>query len=478
MVMTRHVTYRAMDYFGLLCESGYSLRAVGPHVLFLRPGGEPLDLLSSSRRHRVAAAVRDLPWWQSTPCVRSYVLGVTVTALAAIGIAAAHLPLRPMQLFTFLILVGCGLASVAAASRIAYSQGGLVRDFLTVWILPVAILLPPFYALIAPIPLLAFTQWRVHRGVLHRRVFSGAAIGLAYGAASVAFRLVPGSVAGHSLGSGVHAVTWTLVVVGCELLAWLIHNTFILLAIKMSDRTADVLELLLNREALQADCVQFSFALLVTIVVAASPFLALFAVPSVLLVRRFLMHSQLVAQTRVDSKTGLLNAATWERESLAEVNRAIRTHTPLSVALLDIDHFKVVNDTYGHLTGDRVLKAVSEALRSLLRPYDLAGRFGGEEFVVLFPQTGEEDARHVAERLRTYIGSLGVPIDDTPDAACVSVTVSVGVAILDGGRRELTELLAAADAALYYAKETGRNRVRVMVDGTSQGERVGPEMPA
>ncbi len=410
--------------------------------------------------------------------MRYYVLGVTVTALSAAGVAAARLPLRPMQLFTFLILLGCGLASVAAASRIAYSQGGLVRDFLTVWILPVAILLPPFYALIAPIPLLAFTQWRVHRGVLHRRVFSGAAIGLAYGAASAAFRLVPGPVAGHSLGSGVHAITWTLVVVGCELLAWLVHNAFIIMAIKMSDPAADVLELLLNREALQADCVQFSFALLVTIVVATSPFLALFAVPSVLLVRRFLMHSQLVAQTRLDSKTGLLNAATWERESMAEVNRAIRTHTPLAVGLLDIDHFKVVNDTYGHLTGDRVLRAVSEALRSLLRTYDLAGRFGGEEFVVLLPQTGEEGARHIAERLRSYIGSLGVPIDDTPDAACISVTVSVGVAVLDGGRRELTELLAAADAALYYAKETGRNRVRVMVDGDSPGERVGPDTPA
>jgi diguanylate cyclase (GGDEF)-like protein len=418
--------------------------------------------------------VRELPWWQSGPCVRYYVLGVSLTALAAIGGAAARMPLHLIYFVTFTIVIGCGLASVAAASRIAYSQGGLVRDFLTVWILPVAILLPPFYALIAPIPLLAFTQWRVHRGVLYRRVFSGAAIGLAYGAASLVFRWVPGSVAGHSLGSGVHAITWTLVVVGCEFLALVIHYVFIILAIKLSDPTARLPELLLNGEALQADCVQFSFALLVTIVVSASPFLAFFAVPSVLLVRRFLMHSQLVAQTRIDSKTGLLNAATWERESMAEVNRAIRTHTPLSVALLDIDHFKVVNDTYGHLTGDRVLRAVSEALGSLLRTYDLAGRFGGEEFVVLLPQTGEDDARSIAERLRTYIASLGVPVDDTPEAACISVTVSVGLAVLDGGRRELTELLAAADAALYYAKETGRNRVRIMSDADAQGDRGDP----
>jgi diguanylate cyclase (GGDEF)-like protein len=179
------------------------------------------------------------------------------------------------------------------------------------------------------------------------------------------------------------------------------------------------------------------------------------------------MHSQLVAEARVDSKTGLLNAATWERESTAEINRAMRTHSPLAVALLDIDHFKAVNDTHGHLAGDKVLRAVSDALGALLRTYDLAGRFGGEEFVVLLPQTGEPDARQIAERLRAHIGSLSVPVTDAPDARSISVTVSIGLATLDVGRREITELLAAADAALYYAKETGRNRVRVMSDAES-----------
>jgi diguanylate cyclase (GGDEF)-like protein len=179
------------------------------------------------------------------------------------------------------------------------------------------------------------------------------------------------------------------------------------------------------------------------------------------------MHSQLVAEARVDSKTGLLNAATWERESTAEINRAMRTHSPLAVALLDIDHFKAVNDTHGHLAGDKVLRAVSDALGGLLRTYDLAGRFGGEEFVVLLPQTGEADARQIAERLRAHIGSLSVPVTDAPDAASISVTVSIGLATLDVGRREITELLAAADAALYYAKETGRDRVRVMSDAES-----------
>jgi diguanylate cyclase (GGDEF)-like protein len=159
----------------------------------------------------------------------------------------------------------------------------------------------------------------------------------------------------------------------------------------------------------------------------------------------------------------LLNASTWEREATVEVDRAVRTNTPLAVALVDIDHFKLVNDTYGHLVGDRVLRAVTDALRGQLRGYDLAGRFGGEEFVILLPQAREHEARKVAERLRTHIAGLEIPIDDEPDCLTfVRLTISVGVAALDGVARELTDLMAAADAALYYAKETGRNRTHVI----------------
>ena len=86
----------------------------------------------------------------------------------------------------------------------------------------------------------------------------------------------------------------------------------------------------------------------------------MFAVPTVLLVRRFMMHAQLLALARVDTKTGLLNASTWEREAETEIARAVRTESPLALALVDIDHFKLVNDTYGHLAGDKALRAVTD----------------------------------------------------------------------------------------------------------------------
>ena len=118
-------------------------------------------------------------------------------------------------------------------------------------------------------------------------------------------------------------------------------------------------------------------------------------------------HAQLVSASRIDSKTGLLNAATWQREAAIEITRATRKHTPVAVAILHVDHFKKVNDTYGHLAGDAVLAAIAATARALLREYDIIGRFGGEEFAIILPHTNVAEATPVTERLRAvpYAGS-------------------------------------------------------------------------
>jgi diguanylate cyclase (GGDEF)-like protein len=135
------------------------------------------------------------------------------------------------------------------------------------------------------------------------------------------------------------------------------------------------------------------------------------------------------------------------------------------VALLDLDRFKQINDTHGHLIGDEVLRHVADAMSGLLREYDLAGRFGGEEFVMLLPQTRAPDAFKIADRVRAHIARQPIP---TTGGEPVPVSVSIGVAALDAGSsRELTELLAAADAALYRAKASGRNQVQMI--STSRG---------
>ena len=421
-----------------------------------------MEASSVTRRLLAGAMVRDWAWWRLPWLLRCYVGFVPLATLALTGYAASQTSWQPGDLVKFLVLLGCGVISVVATPRIAYLQSGLVRDFLTVWVLPVAILLPPVYAMVTPVPLLIVTQWRVHRGVVYRRVFTGAAIGLAYGTGSFAFHAIPASFAGSTIGTGVHALTWTASVAACEVIGWLGHHFLLVSAVKLSDPAARVALLELNREALQADFAQIDLGIVITIVVAVNTVLAVFAVPTVLLARRFMMHAQLLAESRIDTKTGLLNVATWESEAEAEIARAVRTRSPLAVALMDIDHFKVVNDTYGHLVGDKALRAVTDALREQLRSYDLAGRFGGEEFAILLPQTREDHALSIADRLRTHIAGMSVPVSDPGKPEnCIRLTVSVGVASLDDTNRELTDLLAAADSALYLAKQAGRNRTHL-----------------
>jgi diguanylate cyclase (GGDEF)-like protein len=418
---------------------------------------------SLTRRLLPRAAVRDWAWWRLGWLLKGYVGAVTLAYVVLTCFAASQTTWTGSDLWKFALLLGCGLVSVAATPRVAYLQGGMTRDFITVWVLPIAILLPPFYAMVTPIPLYVLTQFWVFRGIVYRRVFTVGAIGLCYGAASLVFRAFPASFAGPAIGTGVHALTWAVAVAISEQVGRRGHQALIIGGIKLSNPTARLAEQELNREALAADFAEFDLGVMITIVVAVSVGLAVFAVPTVLLIRRFMMHGQLLAQSRIDTKTGLLNASTWESEAAVEITRAVRTGSPLALALVDIDHFKAVNDTHGHLVGDKVLRAVTDALQSQLRVYDVAGRFGGEEFAILLPHAREADALNVAERLRRHVAAMSVPVgDDAESGPFVKLTISVGVAALDGASRELTDMLAAADAALYYAKETGRNKTHVI----------------
>jgi diguanylate cyclase (GGDEF)-like protein len=414
--------------------------------------------LTSRLRRRLA--VTDWPWWRLPLPLRLYVAAPPVACLAVICVLAARTDWRLPDLAKFLLFVCCGMISVASTPRIAYKAGGITRDFSNVWVLPAAILLPPVYAALITIPICALIQWWVHRGVVYRRVFSAASISLPYAGASIAFHWLPASFAGSAVGSGLHALTWVVAVAACEIIAGKIHHFLIVGAVKLSDPKVRILDFELNREALQGDFVEIHVAVLITVLVAVSPALVVLAVPMLFLIRRFIIHPALLAQSRVDAKTGLLNVSTWEAEAESELSRSMRTRSPLAVAIVDIDHFKAVNDTHGHLVGDRVLRAVASALTSHLRTYDRAGRFGGEEFVLLLAQTGQNDACRIAERLRSHVAGMAVPIDDRPNAPTVRLTISIGVTAMEAGEaRELTDLLAAADSALYEAKQTGRDRI-------------------
>jgi diguanylate cyclase (GGDEF)-like protein len=415
-------------------------------------------------------AVRDWQLWTLPGRLVCYVLAVVAAYAAAIGAAASSTSLQPRDLAVFGVLLACSAASVELTRR-AGENAGLIKDVFGVWELPIAILLPPLFALIAPISRMVLLQWRIRRTLPHRRVFSAAAVGLSLGAASVTFHGLAGTVHAAAPGSLGFAVAWSLLAVLSAGVNSGMNKLLVGIVVKGSDPGAQVVRSLFRREPLYNDLAEMCIAVVIAYGVMTNLLVAVFALPFVTLLQRSLRHDQLVHASRIDGKTGLLNAGTWEREAATQVTRAARTRTPLAVALVDIDHFKTVNDTYGHLVGDRALKEIGDAFKLLLRDYDLVGRFGGEEFVLLLPQTREHDAYRIAERIRTYIAGAPIRAAAEPGADPVRVTVSIGMAALDSYRRDLTELLAAADGALYRAKQAGRNQVHMVTsDATGAGD--------
>lgn len=167
--------------------------------------------------------------------------------------------------------------------------------------------------------------------------------------------------------------------------------------------------------------------------------------------------SELMRSAATDSLTGLLNRRSFDESAQRELHRAERQHLQTSVLMLDLDHFKDVNDTYGHPVGDLVLASFSNVLRSSLRPFDVVGRYGGEEFCVLLPGTGIAEAISIAERIRVVASQTPVQTR----ASTVVYTVSSGVVEAPPGEISLDDLVEHADRALYQAKAGGRNCVHL-----------------
>ena len=341
-------------------------------------------------------AIRGWQIWALKEPLRGYLLSVITLAAIVIPLAAAHASWSASRMAIFVALLICGVVSIESTRAVKEIHGAIVRDLQPVWYLAIAVTLPPAYALAAPVPLLAYKLWRTPGLVIYRRVFSNATISLGYGCAAWLFHAAPSSAAGPAPGAGVHVLTWVSVAAGCGVLAWAINDGLIVIAIKLADSGARVRELVGNQDAVTADLIELSLGVSLALVVAINPVLMALALPSVLLYRRYMMSAQLVAQARVDPKTGLLNAGTWRREAEVEFARALRSSDPLAVVIVHIDHLQSVRDTAGHPAGEQVLRAIAGTLTESLRGHDLAGRFGADEFAVLLPRTDGDEARRIA----------------------------------------------------------------------------------
>jgi diguanylate cyclase (GGDEF)-like protein len=171
-------------------------------------------------------------------------------------------------------------------------------------------------------------------------------------------------------------------------------------------------------------------------------------------------EQRLLLAAMVDPLTGVLNRRRFTELSKIEEGRSRRHGLPFAVLMIDIDHFKRINDGFGHPVGDQAIRALAETCARSLRPHDLLARFGGEEFVLTLPQTDLEGAAVVAERVRQAVEQLALP----SEAGTVRFTISIGIATYRSGRL-LEEIIESADQALYRAKEAGRNRVELAIPG-------------
>jgi diguanylate cyclase (GGDEF)-like protein/putative nucleotidyltransferase with HDIG domain len=214
---------------------------------------------------------------------------------------------------------------------------------------------------------------------------------------------------------------------------------------------------LFSLESLSTDLVLTTLGVALATFWDLNPWLIPVALSPLLVLHRSLSVPQLQAEARVDPKTGLFNARHFATALNEELARAARFNRPMSLIMADLDLLRDINNTYGHLAGDAVLKGIAEVFRAQLRHYDVPARFGGEEFSILLPETPPEQALEIAERIRRAVAEREYEVETASEP--IRATVSIGVAGFPKDAMDANELIHQADLAVYRAKLQGRNRV-------------------
>jgi len=376
-----------------------------------------------------------------------YVLAVDILAIAATALAVVRFPPTTVTLTPFALLAaGMLLSAEAARSVERHREDTLLGLGLDIpWIFAGMLVLRPALA-VTLVVVSGLHQWfRVRRRLAYRQVFavaSTALAGLIAGALIVATGVRPSATPGPR-------DIALFIVAGMVFLA--VNAALVTAADGPPRRDAAA------GHAFDAAMVALGVALAWT-VTAAPLMLPLLAGVAVVLHRGGLARGRR-EHVAIDPGTGVLTSESWRDAADAELAAPGRREAGQAVLLLDLDHFRQLNERYGTRVGDGVLRAVADTLRAEVRSADLVGRSGGEEFSVLLPATGRFDAMAIAERLRLRIASTVVALKASGDGPqFVGVTVSIGVATCPADSGDLDDTLAAAGAALLRAKDAGRNR--------------------
>jgi diguanylate cyclase (GGDEF)-like protein len=412
---------------------------------------------------RLRDRLRGWELWSTPRAMLSYVLVLEalVLPLAIILLSTSHFGLRDLGRTGILALLAVAFEDLSI--RIARLRTRLAAyshvDMNSVWTFAAALVLPA--SMIAPLCLIVVGNTWLRHGRsggyrMYRQFFAGCvALASCYSAHLV---LVASSVRGAALPKSALDV----LVLVLALATYMAVNAGLLhAAIYLAMRPKSLRSLFGSWADISLEFATLCLGALTALAMLRNPLLAIFVVPPMFVLQRSVLTRQLEIAATTDAKTGLLNAATWHHVAGVELARASREGYGAALLIIDMDNFKAINDTHGHLTGDDVLKAVAGCLAEEMRGYDSIGRFGGEEFVAVLSDVDEPHALSVSDRIRQRIAELSIPTRDSATAVLDTLSCSIGVACYPTDGTDAETLLYAADAALYSAKRAGRNRVEL-----------------
>ncbi|MQA61675.1 MAG: diguanylate cyclase [Actinophytocola sp.] len=424
-------------------------------------GGRP-GLRALARR----ADPRRWELWTRPPRVIAFQLTCELVAAVCLGFGiVTSRDISDMDWLRFIALAGCATAHIQLTrqqeARRRSRLAAVHIDLTGMWIFPAALLLPIELALLL-LALVRGQRWINSRRPPHRFLFTTMTLATSALLAQRLFSLLdpdrlttiatrdPVASFGALAAAGlVYAGLQAAAIGGVLALGGIEHRT---LKNVLGSKTDNLLE---------AATVGMGIVTAV-LLLYIPPALSILVLVGVL-GNRLAEISQLQEEADTDPKTGVLNMRGWTESAERAFQRASRSAQHIALIMLDLDYFKWINDTYGHPAGDDMLRAVAHMLRKATRPTDVVGRFGGEEFILLLPDTDVVAAEHAADRIRTAVAGLHTDTTGKHGAPTTisDRTTSVGVAVYPTHGDTLDDLLHAADAAVYEAKERGRNQVRL-----------------
>lgn len=448
----------------------------GADQVVLARSAQPASL-STDQRSRVPSR-----WalWREPGRVLTLILVVETAALALTVFLALGSEVRREDLIVLGLIVGLGLTLGELTRHVERVRRRFTDtphvNLTSVWTFSAAMVLPPALTPVVIVALYLHLFWRswyrVRSVHAYRLVFTAATVTLsAYTAWTV-----------QHLFASTDPVRWDQpgVVVGTALaiVAYsAVNSSLVGSAITLHDLRWDRRRALGTAKETALEYGTLGLGAVTALLISVNPGWSVMIVPALLVLHRSVLLRQLEEAASTDQKTGLANATAWTNLASAEIQRAARDDAQVGVLMVDLDHFKAVNDAHGHLVGDRVLQAVADTLTASARRYDVVGRWGGEEFVVLCPEVSEDELRQIGERICARVRELRVPVAEHGRGEVVDgLSVSVGIAVYPEFGPELQDVLLAADDALFVAKDSGRNQVQTII--AAIGDLTGPRSPS